>query len=151
MSTQIKAFDKTNLLDLRRAIDQALATVSAEFGLQSLKIKNISFDETSFRTQMEGKVNISDNPKLVEQKNSTNKELSRLLGYSHNIVGLEFKQDDRTMRVTDIDINRSKYPIKVVDVATQKGYKFTAKVQFKFINAPADMVWDKEAAAIFSL
>jgi hypothetical protein len=55
MATKIKSFSKSNLSEVRRAIDEALVKVEKEYGI-SLKIGNISFTNEQFTTKLVSKI-----------------------------------------------------------------------------------------------
>jgi hypothetical protein len=52
---EIKQFDKSNLKELRKGIDEVLKQFTSKYGLGSATIGAITFESNSFRTKLEVK------------------------------------------------------------------------------------------------
>jgi hypothetical protein len=133
----IKSFDKANLADVRKAIDEALEKVAQQFGLESVKMLNIKFSGGEFRSTIEAKVKAENNPAVQERQVM----ISRIIGYNKNIIGQTFNRDGKTFKVVDIETNRPKFPIVCADVKTGEQFKFTNHSRLPI--ADESIKWEK--------
>lgn len=131
---KIETFNKKNLPILRQAIDQALKSVTKDFGLGSLHLGNISFEPSglSFTGQLKASVSIDDNPEAIKAKNEQNERISLLIGFNKNIVGEKISVNGSTFEIVDLKPDRPKYPI-VAKSPNGSQYKL-ATDNLKFLN-----------------
>lgn len=120
--TPTKKFDKSTLPAIREAIDAALDQVAARFGLDSVKIGNMTFtlDGGTVTSKLTAKVKAEHNESVMQQYH----QQSLLLGYSANIYGKTLKNRGATYVVTGFDLARRKFPILAKRVETGTSYSF---------------------------
>lgn len=124
----ITSFTKQNLPEVHEAITAELAKIAAKFGLQSIKLGNVSYDAVSFRAQIVAKVD----PAISPEAQLKNKSFSETLGYSDNIVGLKFNHLGKEFEILGIDLNRPKFPISAKNTTDGKLVKFSAIRPLRF-------------------
>lgn len=93
----MKQFTKQNLPDVRKQIDAALAKVAVELGIR-LEIKNISFSEGEFRTQLTGTVLGYQNPMATGL-------------YGYEPVSTKFMYNNQEWEVIGHNLKKRKFPI----------------------------------------
>lgn len=129
MKKTITEFNKTTLPELRKALDEALAKIAAEFGLDQLKLGNMTYTPggATFGSKLEGKVKAETNAALMEE----NLRNSEVLGYEANIVGEIFTLKGERFKVTGIDLNRTKMPITAQSLSDNRLVKVGATVPLR--------------------
>lgn len=133
----ITEFNKETCRALREEIQEALDAIAARHGLESIQLGNIGLESAMFKAPVVAKVKAELNP--VKQR--TNAINSEYLGYSDNIVGLEFAHQGKTFRVLDIDLKKPKYPIICQIVGTKDKVGFTNAGRLPF--ADKTIRWEK--------
>ena len=128
---KIEKFTPENLRTMRKAIDDALAKVAADYGLQSLRIGNISYspDGYNFSTKLTADLQPSANDPVVIKAQT---DASNMLGYQENIVGLTFTNGQKTYKVTNINLRKRSFPIEAICLEDQKAVAFSGKRNINF-------------------
>lgn len=127
---KINSFTKQNLQELSDEIQNELQKIADKYGLQSIKVGSGSFDATTFKCQVVVKLDPTNSPEAQEM----NKNYSKMLGYSDNIVGLKFMSGGKEFEITSIEINRPKYPIVAKSAVDGKLYKFQGNKKLNFLS-----------------
>ena len=110
---KIETFNKQNLGDLRKGIDQLLKEFTEKYGLGSAKIGTIRFDSGSFRTKLE-----------VKTKGTTRIVTKMTTSINPIKIGDKFHQGRTTYTVVKTD-NPGKFQYSVV-TQNDKRYKIKA-------------------------
>lgn len=111
--TKTTEFNPTNLQQIFRVkIQSALDAIAKEYGLQSLQIGNINYDPSKFSCQITGKIEPETDSVAIRERNKLHSEM---LGYSDNIIGEWFRSKGKRYKVTEIALNRPKFPLIGVD------------------------------------
>lgn len=118
MATKIKSFSKSNLPEVRIAINEALAKVEREYGI-SLEIGNISFTNEQFTTKLVSKVT---DPTVVLASNSG---LFEMYGLPSNLAGQTVTHAGKKYRITGVNRAKRRFPITTIEIATGKGCNMT--------------------------
>lgn len=120
----------TKVLDqLRMEIDAALKQIAEKYDLDSIKLGKIKYSEGEFNSTVTAKVKAEHNPQVAMQ----NTYLSEIIGYSKNIVGLNFFHDGKIFKVAAINMKKPKYPIECYD-PTGKMCGFTNNARLPFLD-----------------
>jgi len=121
MSNTIKQFNKQNLKEVRVEIDKTLNELGKKLGIK-LSIRNIRFDDLTFRTTLEA--NIPNNAKLF-----VNPDLNVKAGGGGGgvlpTIGLKFFAGSRQYEIIEYKLNRPKFPIIAKRLPDGKRFKFT--------------------------
>jgi hypothetical protein len=118
MATKIKSFSKSNLSEVRRAIDEALVKVEKEYGI-SLKIGNISFTNEQFTTKLVSKIT---DPTVVL---SVNSGLFEMYGLPANLAGQIVIHAGKQYQITGVDRGKRKFPITSTELSTGRTTSMT--------------------------
>jgi hypothetical protein len=129
-NTVITEFSKELCKMLREEIQTALDQIAARHGLDSIQLGNIGLSSSEFKAPVVAKVKAELNP----EKQRTAAMYSDFLGYSANIVGLEFIHKGKTFKVLDIDLKKPKYPIICSIVGTNDKVSFTNVARLPFAD-----------------
>jgi len=122
----ITRFDRQNLKDVRRKLDEALAVLTKETGVR-FSVGNIRFTENTFRTRLEANVGGSSEAKEDKRYDTG---LS-MFGISRGLrgvltdadIGATFKFGGKAYKIVGVKPRSHKFPILGQD-ARGKTYKF---------------------------
>ena len=118
----IKRFDKTNLKEMRGAINNALKSVSDDYNVE-LKIGRINFEPMGFSTKLEVSLVVDGQVQTKEARDF--ESLAKMYDIKFPL-GFTFDSGARTYRVIGLKSRARKYPILCEDV--NSGDKYTFKV-----------------------
>jgi len=113
-------FDRSKVKEIHKDISDALALIAKKYGMLSLSTGTLSFNENKFTVRVTGISSLdafSYNTPVINARTSSTTPLS-------DYVGKKFISKGVMFTVTDIKMNRPKYPISAVNSAGT-GYKFT--------------------------
>ena len=127
----IKRFDKTNLKEMRGAINDALKVVSGNYNVE-LKIGNISYQETGFTTKLS--VNLVLDGKVQTKEARDFERLAELAGCKFP-MGFGFESNGSKHIVSGFSSRSSKYPIIAKNLDNEQTYKF----KLDFVNMKYDL------------
>ena len=116
-------FDRSKVKEIHKDISDALALIAKKHGMLSLSTGTLSFNENKFTVRVTGISSldafssITTPAAVISARTSATTPLSDYIGKKFISKGVMFT-------VTDIKMNRPKYPISAVNAAGT-GYKFT--------------------------
>ena len=117
----MEKFTRQNLMIIRSEFGEAIAEFEAKHGI-SMKLGNISFNNSTFSTKLECAI-INGDAGSVDEANF--KKEARFFGLEADDFGKKFISNGKTYEITGIKRSRHKYPISAKLLGTNRGYKFT--------------------------
>ena len=127
----IKRFDKTNLKEMRGAINNALKSVSDDYNVE-LKIGGINFEPMGFSTKLEVSLVVDGQVQTKEARDF--ERLAELAGCKFP-MGFGFESRGSRHIVSGFSSRSSKYPIIAKNLDNDKTYKF----KLDFVNMKYDL------------
>ena len=113
-------FDRSKVKEIHKDISDALALIAKKHGMLSLSTGTLSFNENKFTVRVTG-ISSLDAFSSITPVISARTSATTPLG---DYVGKKFISKGVMFTVTDIKMNRPKYPISAVNAAGT-AYKFT--------------------------
>lgn len=122
MVSKIKIFTPGSIENLQAAMIEALKPVGEGFGV-SFEVSATGYRPNSVPFKVIASTLNSDGTAKNPDKEEWDKFCSAI-GLEKDDFGREFTQRGRTFKITGLKLNRPKYPVNAIDVATNKGFKF---------------------------
>jgi hypothetical protein len=129
MSAKISKFERSNLKELRVAIDAALAKVGAEYGID-IVVGNISFTSEKFTTKLTSTIR---NPAVTAAINNGESvaaakvnAFARKMGIPNDVFGKTINVNGSEFVVVDAKESRWKFPFTVQG---QRGGRYKMTVE----------------------
>jgi len=116
-------FDRSKVKEIHKDISDALALIAKKHGMLSLSTGTLSFNENKFTVRVTGISSLDAFSSITPVISARTSSTTPLGDY----VGKKFISKGVMFTVTDIKMNRPKYPISAVN-STGTGYKFTPSV-----------------------
>jgi hypothetical protein len=133
----VKKITKPVLQELRKRINDALAEIATEYGLDHLRVGNSSYNDLDFSFKLTGAVKSEGN----ELATANNETTSRMLGYNKNVVGIEFDYNGYKWVITGFNLRKAKHPFKVKRVTDNKMFEFPNMMRLPFVDQ--SITWTK--------
>lgn len=111
---------RNRISGINKKIAEALRKIEKEENV-SISFGTSRYSEVEYKVPMTIKSNSTESKKTLSSENT---QKSKLLGFSKNIVGTSFRSNGKVFKVTDIKLNRPKYPI-IASNSRGTLYKFT--------------------------
>jgi len=115
----INQFDKSNLVDLRKDIDLALAEVGKRYGIK-INAGNARFTDTTATFKLEAAV-VRDG-KAISREMETLKMYLGLLGLNEDHFGKVFKMGSKFFVLSGYSPRKHKKPVLITEVGTERSY-----------------------------
>lgn len=140
----IESFDNKALELLRKEIDAALEPIKTKYGLKKLKTGALSYypDRLKFHVKVESEIDASVSPEASEKLRAKNEQTSKILGFTHNIIGESFMNGGNEFTVVELKPERPKWPIIANKKGTDGMYKFQATKTIKWLNKEISYKYD---------
>lgn len=115
--------EKAKLISILDKLKKVISEIEKSDNIK-IDIGTISHTQSSFTTSLKG----LDLSKL-DDIDKSNLSMSKVLGFTQNIVGFEFKsgKDNDCFKVTEFKMRNRIYPIIAKKMSNGKAYKFSSK------------------------
>lgn len=124
---KIQHFNRVNIALLRNEIQNALKPVKQKYGLTTLELQNITFNESSFTARLAAAL-----PAHSKQQKKYNAELVKQFakhnGLPQDMLNRTFISNGKPHTITGIEIRNPKFPIITKCSDDGKSYKFTVQM-----------------------
>lgn len=118
----------TKIKSIQRKLKDAISKIEKEENVK-IEFGTISYNVAKYTTQM-SVVTLDKNDKV----NDILKAVCKRLGFTQNIIGMQFHGTNGIYEITDIKTKNRKYPIIAKSISNGNSYKFSSEHIKKLIG-----------------
>jgi hypothetical protein len=111
---------KQSLQFIRKDIDAAFAEISKKYGINSMRVGNIKYNDSMFKFSCEAKLNAPENDKNLASE-------LLLLGLPKDSYGRTFIHNGHKFKIVGCKLSKRKYPVIGQDLSSDKRFCFAVE------------------------